>query len=329
MAEVVTENNQQEDLEVSIDIESLSVPSNVPHERNLVMVLAIGATFFNPNKIDTFHKLVGGSTDREHLPPMHEPIDDTFAFYSPVSLHQSLLNGFHIEQSTLAFWEKNSRNEHSYNMLAHAAAHTEDITLTLERFIKFLKRFKVRRVWARSPVFDCVILREAMNKMGLTSPINAFHERDVRTVTDMADIDIRVLPEGSMKHHALHDAATEAMHIQHYNRVKRETTERLAKLEVIEQLAAAGALKLPEIKLVDGAWSVTPKSKPAPKRKAEPAEVVAPPSPRIRPLPSTGKKKVASRTALNSGIQAQNAGLSADLAVAASGVVTPPEDKKD
>ncbi len=225
----------EEELELSLDIESLAVPSNKPGERKTVLILSIGAIVFNPNIVQTFDEMMLNQ---------HQ-------FYSPISLGDSLANGFEFDASTLGFWNKQAVKEDGYNMIAEAAAHTELVSLTLARLETFLKSQKLKRAWARSPVFDCVIIKEAMNKMGLTFPIGPFIERDVRTLTDLGDIDIRQKPYGYRAHHALDDAAVEAMHVQQFRAQQRDIAFKLSKLEFYENQHVFD-MRWPEF--INGAW---------------------------------------------------------------------------
>lgn len=239
-------------LEVSLDIETLAQPSK-GSGRNLVMILSIGAVVFNPNDVNSFEELAGIELQEgRDVIGRVDDLNEEFHFYSPISLHQSLQHGFDVDASTAKFWEKNARSDSSYNMLAQAARHVETIEATFGRLARFLRQHKLARVWAKSPTFDCVIVREAFNKLGMDLPIEWWTERDVRTLIDIGDVSL-TFPSNFIVHHALHDAAFEAMQVQEFNRAKRETKLRLAKLELIERepgFFAAGCIPV----LRDGVW---------------------------------------------------------------------------
>lgn len=210
--------------EATLDLETLALPSN-GSGRNLVTILSIAVVVFDPKAVNTFDEL--------RCADMKDGAE-TSVFYAPVSLSESMERGFDSDVSTIKFWAKNARDPKSYNMLADAAASVERMSDTFTRLTEFLARHKVSRLWAKSPTFDCVSLREAFNHLNMTLPISWWAERDVRTLMDLGDVRLP-FPEGFVIHHALHDAAFEAMQVQEFNRKKRGVEERLEKLAFLEQ----------------------------------------------------------------------------------------------
>ncbi len=238
--------------ELSLDIESLAQPSN-DKSRKLVMVLAIGAVVFDPNEVTPFDEMRAAVCVETPEVPESCIMDSGSHFYSPVSLTQSLKHGFDCDPSTIEFWEKQAVKEGSYDMVAQAAAWHEPIEETMRRFAVFVKRHKITRIWAKSPSFDCTIMREAFNRLGLNLPIDWWRERDIRTLMDIGDIKMP-FPEGFLEHHALHDAAFEATQVQEFNRRKRDVADRLAKLTAYEHMYPDEI-----IKAVDGRWTAATK----------------------------------------------------------------------
>lgn len=218
-------NNHYEDL--SIDIETAAQPANGPNEDKLVLILSISAVFFNPNAITPFEELC----DLE--------ISDR-TFYSPVSLTNSLSRGFDVDKNTLEFWRRTTIKDKRVNAVADAALCTEDVANTFARLNDFLfnEGRAPRRIWAKSPTFDCSILRAAFNHVGMKLNINVFDERDIRNVID--EMRPMPTPPEMVIHNPTHDAALEAMTVQEYSRQKRETAERLAKLDFFELQYADG-----------------------------------------------------------------------------------------
>lgn len=219
-------NNHYEDL--SIDIETAAQPANGPNEDKLVLILSVAAVFFNPNEMTPFEDLC----DLE--------ISDR-TFYAPVSLANSLSRGFDVDKNTLEFWRRTTIKDNRVNALADAAHCTEDLVETFARLNHFLTNEgkAPRRIWAKSPTFDCSILRDAFNKVGMKLNINVFDERDIRNVMD--EMQSHPMPTEMIVHNPTHDAALEAMTVQEYNRQKREMKERLAKLDFFELQYADGA----------------------------------------------------------------------------------------
>lgn len=239
-------NNHFEDL--SIDIETAAQPSNSPNERKLVLILSISAIFFNPNSESTFEELIEG--DR--------------MFYSPVSLTNSLARGFECDADTLEFWRKTSTKNPRVNAVADAASSVEDVRDTFIRLNEFLRNDgkAPRRIWAKSPSFDCSLLREAFNHVGLTLNLRVFDERDIRVMLDVTDNPVPE-PEGMDKHNPVHDAAHEAMAVQEFNLEKRNRLERLAKLDFLEKHYTEGDLAslYGEPVLENGVWTFKDPSK--------------------------------------------------------------------
>mgnify|MGYP003436922593 FL=1 len=81
-------------------------------------------------------------------------------------------------------------------------------------------QFKKSYVWARGPAFDFPKVEDMYDQSGVTCPYNNWRQRDVRTYIDiMAGVDTGVYRprrsmEGNISHHALHDAAKDALAMQ-------------------------------------------------------------------------------------------------------------------
>ena len=68
-----------------------------------------------------------------------------------------------------------------------------------------------KEIWARSPAFDLVILREAFKKIGKAAPWSYRAERDCRTLEAVADmVGIKIPMVRVMDHNARADAETQA-----------------------------------------------------------------------------------------------------------------------
>jgi hypothetical protein len=192
--------------EVTIDLETLDTPGS---KKKLPVILSIGACVFDSDVSSSYEDFTG------EVEPFKAQMagGGCFAteklYYSPVSLLQSMANGFTISADTAKYWDKQS-----YNMVEQAAGFREKVKDTFVDFARWLKYVKVTRVWANSPSFDTTLLRDAFDHVGLELDIYFRDERDVRTGTDLMEVKWPEQPEYFMKHHALCDAIVEARLVQ-------------------------------------------------------------------------------------------------------------------
>ncbi len=84
----------------------------------------------------------------------------------------------------------------------------------LTYFADYLKPLNIKRVWAKDPDFDVVILRSLYqtNAPGLAFPFKYSAGRSVRTVEDMPFAPLRDAPP--VAHNALDDAIAQATRVQ-------------------------------------------------------------------------------------------------------------------
>lgn len=134
--------------ELMIDIETLST-------RHDAAVIGVGAVRFNI------------STKQYARPFFYEEID-----------HVSL-SDFHRDPKTLAWWAKQEKNPPNGSCTIHDA---------LTKLITFINEHPPTRVWAKSPSFDCNIIKYACSQFDLEWPIPFWKERDVRTLMDIANL---------------------------------------------------------------------------------------------------------------------------------------------
>lgn len=174
---------------VMIDIETMSTS-------NKASILTIGAVVFDPNGNDNEDSLKENS------------------FYTLISLEDNQKEGRDIDAGTVIWWMKQTKEaqEALYN----------DTPKTLRAGLTEFKTWagslnpKPNIVWANSPSFDCVILKDAFAQCSIFWPFKFFEERDVRTIKDLA------YPEGwdvpqfgtGVAHNALDDAIKQAMLVQ-------------------------------------------------------------------------------------------------------------------
>jgi hypothetical protein len=219
--------------EVSLDLETLDL---VGSKKKMAGIMSIGAVSFNPTVLLSQEDIISeeqgaflkdGRMPIETFQDLSNP-NSVGLFYTPVSLYQTLRHGFTHDPETIKWWEKQS-----YNMLEVAAGHREKLIDTFARLAAWLKVVKPRRVWANAPTFDCAILRDAFDHMGLELDIYFRDERDVRTAREFAEVGEATSksPAYYVKHHALFDAAWEAHVIQAMYERKRFITSELVELQ--------------------------------------------------------------------------------------------------
>jgi hypothetical protein len=194
-------------LEATLDLETLDTPGS---KKKLPIILSIGACVFDSELENDYEHFIGGSVDN-----FSERIANGGCFatdklyYSPVSLLQSMRNGFTFSADTAKYWDKQS-----YNMVEQAARFRDKIEDTFIDFARWLKFVNVKRVWANSPSFDTTLLRDAFDQVGLSLEIYFRDERDVRTGVDLMEVKWPEQPAYMMKHHAVCDSIVEARLVQ-------------------------------------------------------------------------------------------------------------------
>lgn len=123
----------------------------------------------------------------------------TDTFEADVSLADCQARGLEIDAETLSWW------------LNQPASAREQLHggIALERALRDFSQFvgDDAEVWANSPAFDCVLLREAYSAVGLSCPWQYYAERDYRTMRE-------TLPEWPDREHdgVEHDGLDDAVH---------------------------------------------------------------------------------------------------------------------
>lgn len=164
-----------------IDLETMSTGKDAA-------ILAIGAVQFDPSE---------GITSQ---------------FYRVVSLKSSLDAGLAVDPQTILWWL--GQNEEARFEFTHKSGIT--LLSALHGLTSWLLDIGFdghphKEIWANSPSFDCEILRNALQAVGLPTPWNYREERDVRTLA-------AVFPKlharhGKPRHIAITDAYDEALFV--------------------------------------------------------------------------------------------------------------------
>lgn len=175
------------DRHLMVDIETLDTEITA-------VILAIGAVAFNPN-----------------IPPHEGTSEHEFS----CTINKKHQHGRTISDDTVAWWDQQSLEARE----AVFGGPHEHLVTALRNFTAWINELRptCTRIWAKSPDFDCAILRNACEQAGIMWPFKFWETRCVRTVLDMA------YPEGDFphvdipgaKHDALVDAKVQAVEIQH------------------------------------------------------------------------------------------------------------------
>ena len=193
--------------EVTIDLETLDVPGS---KKKLPLILSIGACLFDSDTLNDYEHFTGDVDAFASRIQGGGCFATEKLYYSPVSLIDSMANGFTISPDTAKYWGKQS-----YNMVEQAAGFRDKVAHTFKDFANWLRYVKAQRVLANAPTFDLNILREAFEHMGLEIEIHFRAERDVRGKVEMMDVQWpKDNPPHLIQHHAVCDAIVEARLVQ-------------------------------------------------------------------------------------------------------------------
>lgn len=155
-----------------LDIETMGTKSNS-------LILSIAAVEFN---------IESGKTNREFE-----------GFINPKS---SLELGFDIDAETLMWWLEQSDDARS--VITKKRSYKLDLILDL--FTRFCGDLgNDFQIWGNSARFDCGLLQDAYNKLGLDIPWGFWNERDVRTLVSFAPEIKKAEVFTGIKHNAIDD----------------------------------------------------------------------------------------------------------------------------
>lgn len=115
-------------------------------------------------------------------------------FKCNVDAQSATESGAKIDASTVYWWLSQSK-EAVYSVTADPKKSVTDAFLELNNFLKDSKC-----IWSHA-TFDFVILSETLKRLGI-KPLFSFRAaRDIRTLVDLADIDLKELPRNTGVHH--------------------------------------------------------------------------------------------------------------------------------
>lgn len=178
---------------VMIDLETMSSHMDAA-------IVAIGAVAFDPR----------GSSLLDMLSVSIEGQPDT-CFYTNVQLQSCLNAGLKVSGDTIMWWLQQSQEARD----AISSTPSVAIWSALYKLLVWIEHVKPEQVWAHAN-FDLSILDTAYKACGWSKvPWKYYNARDVRTIYDLAYSGEKVpnIPETN-KHHALYDAARQAIGVQ-------------------------------------------------------------------------------------------------------------------
>jgi DNA polymerase III epsilon subunit-like protein len=134
-------------------------------------------------------------------------------FYRRATLQSNFDESMTVDASTINFWL--SQPEPARIELVTTSAE-ETLRVALVALYEFISPFSTThptpQVWANSPAFDCVILRNAYTKLGLVTPWTHRQERCYRTLKSLYPA--TKIEDVGVAHHALSDAMYQAKFVQ-------------------------------------------------------------------------------------------------------------------
>ncbi len=131
------------------------------------------------------------------------PTEVTNEFYRNVSLESCSEYGLEIDPGTLDWWL--DRDDEVQDVLSGGV----DLEDALRTFWMFYG--DADEVWARSPSFDCEILSDALERVGIEVPWSFRDERDCRTIISALG-DPEIERDGE-HHNAVDDARYQARRV--------------------------------------------------------------------------------------------------------------------
>lgn len=122
------------------------------------------------------------------------------SFYANIDLQSCLDLGLTVEASTIMWWLKQS--DEARQSLSNISPNTiSEVLIDFQKFIGDNTYY----IWAKSPSFDCVILKNAFQKVSLKTPWAYLLERDVRTILFLNPELAKTVQKSSIAHNALAD----------------------------------------------------------------------------------------------------------------------------
>lgn len=120
-------------------------------------------------------------------------------FYRKIELQSALNLGLQIDQQTLIWWS--TQKPVLFKELFDDAQPLESV---MQLFVKWFNP-EIKTVWANSPSFDLVIIKNILKKLDLPVPWKYHSERDFRTLKYLFKETVAEVPKPENAHNALAD----------------------------------------------------------------------------------------------------------------------------
>lgn len=129
-------------------------------------------------------------------------------FYENISIQDGIRAGLEVDGDAIEFWLRQSNRSFLDN--------PRPIVEVLNELRNF--SFEAKRVWAHA-TFDFPVLVNAYKLLGLDKPFSFRYMRDIRTLVDLAGVEIPKVPESSKVHDALMDCHYQ---VEYYTKCLKE-----------------------------------------------------------------------------------------------------------
>lgn len=150
-------------------------------------------------------------------------------FYTDVTTEDQVHLGRKADPSTVAWWLDKTTSEARVSVFERRTIDTKSLYDSLTTLNEYIRSYLINdthnntkhdKLWANSPTFDLVIIRNAMEMCGITPAWKYWHEADVRTLKFIDGIsqgkEFKKIPtmfESGIAHNALDDAKTQALYV--------------------------------------------------------------------------------------------------------------------
>ncbi len=133
-------------------------------------------------------------------------------FYERISFESLESAGFHISPETMAWWDKTENKEarmEAFGGSRNIAGVLIDFSMWLISCMQYPHDDLI--LWSNGADFDCVILAQAYERVGLNFPIDCRNYRCFRTLKNLMPPNLlNLVPPNQEKHNALSDAKWQA-----------------------------------------------------------------------------------------------------------------------
>lgn len=140
-----------------------------------------------------------------------EPVVETF--YRNVSTESQTHTSLTFSDDTVAWWRDTNRSEAAKVF----ADDRKPLGISISNFFEWFDDVGGKYLWCHGASFDEPIMRFAADAVfSCETPWHHHDVRDTRTLFMLADFDPKCvkMPDGFIKHHALHDAQYQVMQVQ-------------------------------------------------------------------------------------------------------------------